>query len=206
MKVIISGLLFGLTIAFSFGPGFWALLQITINKGFKTSLFFLTGFFLSDITFMFIALFSVKTFAEKLVNSTLLSLIASLVMISFGIFSLLKKKNEDITKIKKEIPLHIKNIGVIFSGFVYNTSNPFNLIFWIGVITLSSGTYGLNTLNSYLFIISIFITSFTCDIIKCFFASRLQKIIKEHLLFLINKLVGIVMICCGFFIFWKMCL
>ncbi len=206
MKVILSGFLFGLTIAFSFGPGFWALLQETINKGFGRGMLFLTGFFLSDFTFMLIALFLAKSFASGLANSIWLGYIASIVLVSFGIITLLKKKDKTININKKELPLYIKHIGNVLRGYLFNSSNPFNLLFWLGIVTLSSSSYGLNTFNMYMFMTTIFITSFALDVLKCFFASRLQKILNEKFLFLINKLVGVVMICSGFFIFWKMCL
>ncbi len=207
MKVIISGFLFGLTLAFSFGPGFWALMQITINQGFKRGMLFLTGFFLSDFTFMLIALFSVKSLSGNVRNSIWLGLIASIVLIGFGVISLIKrKKTRTVVDNKKDIPIYLKHIGYILRGYIFNTSNPFNLLFWVGVVSISSGAYGIKSIDSYIFIGAIFSTSLFFDMLKCFFASRLQKILKENFLFLINKLVGIVMICSGCFIFWKMCL
>ncbi len=206
MKIILSGFLFGLTIAFSFGPGFWAMIQTTINKGLKSGILFLSGFFLSDITFMLIALFSVKSFTEELVNSIWLGIIASIILMVFGIFSIIKKKEIKKVEVKKEIPLYLKHIGNILRGYIFNTSNPFNLLFWLGVITMSSRTYGLKSADSYIFIASILTTTIFFDVIKCFFASKLQYILNEKILFLINKFVGVIMIFCSCFIFWKMCL
>jgi threonine/homoserine/homoserine lactone efflux protein len=206
MKIIISGVFLGLTLAFSFGPGFWALLQISIKKGFKKGLLFLIGFFLSDFLFMIIALLSIKSIMNGLTKSYIFGLISSIIMVCFGLFSLYKTKETSITFKSKDLPLHVKKIGLIFKGFVFNTSNPFNLVFWIGIISLSGSAYGLKTLDFYVFIICVFATSALLDIFKCYFASLLQNIINVYFLNIISKITGIIMIGSGFFIFWKICL
>lgn len=206
MKIIISGVLLGLTIAFSFGPGFWALLEVTANKGFKKGLLFLSGFFLSDLLFIFIALFSLKAIMNGLTQSFYFGLISSIAMITFGIFTIFKKQNKTIANNRKNIPFKLKKTGLILKGFIFNTSNPFNLVFWIGIITISTSAYGLKTSDFYVFIISIILTSVSSDVIKCFFASRLQNIINAFLLNIISKITGLVMIGSGIYIFFKICL
>lgn len=51
--IILKGVLMGLTLAlvFGFGPGFFSLIQTSINRGFKSALLLDLGIVLNDVCF-----------------------------------------------------------------------------------------------------------------------------------------------------------
>jgi|DewCreStandDraft_4_1066084.scaffolds.fasta_scaffold42689_2 threonine/homoserine/homoserine lactone efflux protein len=203
MKIVVSGFMLGLMLAFSFGPGFWALIQISLTKSFKNGLFFLLGFLISDLTLILLATFSITSLKFSFKHSLFWGIIAAIVLVSFGIVTLIKKNAVVQKNILTESDINKGLSKNILKGFLFNMSNPYNFIFWLGIVGMSNSLYGINTRNFFTFIASVIITTISFDTIKCYFASKLQKILKAKYLITINFVVGIVMICSGVFIFVK---
>jgi len=203
MKTLFSGFLFGLILTFSFGPGFWSLLQVSLTRGFKNGMYFLTGFILSDFLLIAISLLTVTTIKISFTKSIYWGIIASIVFITFGIVTFLKNKAlKDKTSISETFPRE-NFINSLLKGFIFNISNPYNFIFWLGIVGMSIGLYGIYSEGFFIFIITLILTTFSFDTLKCYFASKLQNLLKIRYIKVINIVTGLIMIFSGLFILFK---
>ena len=122
----------------------------------------------------------------------------------YGIY--IFRKKEINPPRKKEIKLKINWTGVfseIGKGFVLNFLNPLLWIMWITII--SSGTGGKTKIDAIFLIIGIAVIIFAADIFKAFFANRLTNFLSPKVLFIINRVAGIVLIVCGVVLLIRTC-
>ena len=91
MSQYLNGLLFGLIFAFSFGPGFFSLIQTSVQRGLKKSLFLVLGISLSDVVYVTLAILGVASFLKNEEVRFWLAIVGATVLIAYGIYSWFKK-------------------------------------------------------------------------------------------------------------------
>jgi len=198
----LNGIALGITITFSFGPGFWALFQTSINKGMKGGFYISLGFFLSNLVLFTIAFIAIRIFAVQIEKSQWMGILAALILLGFGLVSLLKSGKNALKELPEE-KMRYPYTGLISKGLLMNVSNPFSLLFWAGVITFSAKAYGFQSLNFFIFITGLLFTAFSFDLIKSFFASRLKRFLNANVQNIINKVIGAILVICAVVIFYR---
>ena len=118
-----------------------------------------------------------------------------LVLITFGILSILNKHEKD----KTTKAFNAKSyLGYWTKGFAVNFLNPFTFVFWVGVMTsyvLGKGINGLQTLTLFS---SIMVTIMTTDSLKVVLAKLIRSKMKNHHILLFSRIAGVVLIIFGF--------
>jgi len=72
MNAFVHGLLLGLTITISFGPGFVAIFQTNIGKGYISGMILATGILLSDILLISLSYMGMAEFIHQTQNQFIL--------------------------------------------------------------------------------------------------------------------------------------
>ena len=204
---ILIGILCGLVLSlfFSFGPGFFGLIQNSINYGFRKGVAFEIGVNASDI-FMVVMMLTLLKEVElgPILHNPWVASIAGSAMIAIGIVMLLKKPS-----IKREGG-RIKFVGIprgrelVVQGFALNTVNPSIWLYWISLITLISGELNLTVNERYTFFISLLLAELAGGILKCRLASMLQNIVSIRLMTVINRVMGCFIMGVGVFLIVSM--
>ncbi|MEZ7900501.1 MAG: threonine/homoserine/homoserine lactone efflux protein [Urechidicola sp.] len=222
IEIVLTALGLGLFLSFSFGPVFFELINTSLRKGFKAAFLMETGVLFSDLVYLFLALFSAQKaieYLEHYPNSKyifggiffifgIVSIIKNLKPSSLSIEKLNKPRNEEDTEefLKNLDALHIPEkikvnyIGNFMKGFSLNAINPAVLIFWISVCSTSIKSLDLNNAEILIFFSITLGMMFAIDILKIYFASRLQKYITAKFLQVIGICIGIIMIGAGLMI------
>ena len=86
-KAIFQGFGLGLALALSLGPSFFALIQTSTKRGFKSALGLAFGIFLSDLFCVVLAYLGVAQFFDNPHNKTYVGIIGGTVLVMFGFFS-----------------------------------------------------------------------------------------------------------------------
>ena len=124
---ILAAIPWGIFLAFTIGPVFFILIETSITKGFRAALIFDLGVVLADFVFILIAYFSTNSLLERLKDDPALFIFGGLVMLTFGIISMIKeKKNYKKTLSEEYIDDNIpKNnyLALFFKGFILNFIN-----------------------------------------------------------------------------------
>ncbi|MBR9998041.1 MAG: LysE family translocator [Cyclobacteriaceae bacterium] len=190
-----KGLIFGIILSFIIGPVFFALIQTSIEKGFKAGAFMALGVSMSDSLYIFLTFSGVSKLTENIQLKFFLGMAGALIMIGFGLHSILKpipKKGLNMDAMNSNSYLR-----KILKGFMLNSLNPFLWIFWLGVAGLVTIEMEYNFDQASLFYIGVIGMVLTMDIVKSYMATRLRMIITPHFMRIMNRGVGIVLILFG---------
>jgi threonine/homoserine/homoserine lactone efflux protein len=195
-----KGLVFGIILSFIVGPVFFALIQTSIQKGFKAGAFLALGVSISDSLFIVLTFSGISKISDNIQFKFLLGITGALIMIAFGLISILKpipEKGLAVDSLKSNSYLR-----KIIKGFLLNTVNPFVLIFWIGIAGLVTIEMSYSFNQASLFYIGVISMVLTMDITKSFMATKLRTVVTPHFMKIMNRGVGIVLILFGIRLFY----
>jgi threonine/homoserine/homoserine lactone efflux protein len=201
MNAFFLGIILGLTITISFGPGSVALFQTTLVRGLIAGFVFATGMLLSDLTLISISYFGLSQLIPK-GDYKILGIIAGIILIMMGGISFFRRPLHSMDS--QMTPGSQNNKAyLLLRGYFLNIANPFSLIFWIGIVGFAAKNWSLHSQNVFLFFTGIFITAFSTDLLKCYLSGLLRKILASNVILWINKIMGLVFIGIGLFIIYK---
>jgi threonine/homoserine/homoserine lactone efflux protein len=191
MDAVLKGLISGITISVLIGPIFIALVDITISKGWRSSLFFVLGIIVSDL--LLIAslnqLLQVFPFIEYKVY---IGALGGIVLLAFGIitfFSSASLEHTDIRNIKTYF-------GAFLKGVTINILNPFVVLWWVGIHTtlISFGYSNVEKVGYYTALLSMV---FLFDLLKIRFAYYIKHRLTIEKLNIIKKIAGVCLFAFG---------
>lgn len=202
---ILAAFPWGILLAFTIGPVFFILLEISITKGFRAAMVFDFGVVFADIVFILIAYFSTNQILEKLKDDPGLFIFGGVIMFSFGIISYIKEK-KDFKKKQEEDYNDDDNIkknnylGLFFKGFLLNFINIGVLAFWMGIIIVFGPKLNMETNRIILFISVIILTYFAVDILKILVAKQLKSKLTPFNIYKIKRVISVILMIFGGFL------
>jgi threonine/homoserine/homoserine lactone efflux protein len=193
IQPLLSGIASGLLLAVLIGPVFFALLQTSIERGFRSGVLLAVGVSLSDavcaaVCFLgYTQLNVTESFHESL------AIFGGLILIGFGISTLVKKP-----------ALHAQTdiraggrpgtFRYVLKGFALNSINPSVLLFWAAVVTLASVQHHFAGTQIAVYLSSIILTVLGTDVAKAYVATKLRNYLSLTLMAWMNRSVGIAMV------------
>ncbi len=201
---VLSAIPWGILLAFTIGPVFFVLLETAISKGFRAAMVLDLGVVSADFIFILIAYFSTNTILEKLKNDPGLFIFGGAVMLSFGIISYIKEKNDYKKKQEEEIEednLQKNNyIGLFFKGFFLNFINIGVLAFWLGIIIVFGPKLNMESNRIIVFIGTILITYLLVDLLKINVSKQLKSRMTPYNIYKIKRIISVVLMIFGSFL------
>lgn len=201
IQSFLEGVSMGLLLSAIVGPVFFTLIQNSMEHGFRYAAMLAFGILLSDSLYVVLTFFGIKVLADATYFELVLGYVGGLILVGFGISSLIKKRisrpNTGGIEISRE-----KKRTAFAKGFGVNGINPFVLLFWISIaslVSLKTAWTGGQILNYYA---GILLTVFTIDLLKAFTAKQLSNLMTPRLMWLLKKSVGLVMIFYGLRMIW----
>lgn len=96
-------------------------------------------------------------------------------------------------------------IGYGIRGFLMNISNPFAFIVWITVrTTIISAHPDYQHIDYMLFFAGFFGALLFMEVSKAFLADKIGKFLTSRFILIMHKLLGIVFVCIGIWLFYKL--
>jgi threonine/homoserine/homoserine lactone efflux protein len=200
---IISAIPLGFFLSFMIGPVFFVLLETSVVKGFRAAIIFDLGVVLADIIFILIAYFSSYRLIQSIKDDPALFIFGGLVMLTYGIISFVKNRNESKKGIDEEDPTELakNNYFTLFiKGFFLNFINIGVLGFWLAILITVGPQMELKASRMITFFSTLVLTYFVTDIFKILLAKQLRNKLNPHNILLIKKVISIVLIISGVFL------
>jgi len=202
MHPFFQGILMGLTVTVSIGPGFMALFQTSIVRGVKAGVVLAIGILISDLVLISISYLGLSNLIVK-GNTLVLGIIAGLILIISGTITVFRKPSSNLGN-KENLPdLHSRLPVLLVKGFLLNIANPFVLIFWIGIMGFAASNYGMHSYGFFIFFLGLLSTAFSSDLMKCYLSGFLKKVLTAKAIIIVNKVMGLIFIAIGIFIICK---
>lgn len=187
---LFSGITFGLGLAFMLGPVFFTLLQTSIQEGFKAGLSFAFGVFSSDALLIIVCYFSASQLDLLSGHKQELGITGGAVLIGFGLVQLIRKPRiKDVQDSRKAVHAHY-----LLKGFMLNTLNPMVLLFWLSVVGIVAMRKHYTAVDESVFFCSVLGTVLSTDVLKCYLANRLKRVMTPKIVHRLNLITGIILL------------
>ena len=199
-----TGVLYGLVLAITIGPVFFALIRISINKGFKSGAFLAGGIALSDAFVAFVVYSGISQFTSSPSFQSGAGLVGGIAMLIFGGRHFIQP-----TEHEEETPAFVNDRSqqntyarLFGQGVLLNMVNPFMYLFWLGLISNLPNILGANftQLQGMVFLTGILITVFSTDLLKTYIANQLSNILTNNVIAWVDRIGGIVLIFFGLYL------
>jgi threonine/homoserine/homoserine lactone efflux protein len=199
---ILSAIPLGIIFAFFIGPVFFVLIETSIVKGVRAAIVFDLGVILGDIVFILIAYFSSYQLLHKIKDDPSLFFFGGMVMLTYGIISLIRdnKAKKKIIEIDDEEIKKNNYFGLFLKGFFLNFINIGVLGTWLLIIISVGPQLDMDKTRIFVFFTSIILVYFAIDIIKIVLAKQLQSKLTTARIFLIKRIISIILIVSGVFL------
>jgi threonine/homoserine/homoserine lactone efflux protein len=190
IEPILSGMTFGLVLAAMLGPVFFTLLQTSLHEGFKAGFFLALGVFISDATLITVC-YSFASLINLLDDhSKIMAWVGGILLIGFGVYTFFNRiKLKDVDDNKKTVHAHF-----ILKGFLLNLFNPAVLFFWLGVVGLVTVKENYTKTHEIIFFGSTLLIVLSTDLLKCYVAQKIKKILQPNVMLWLNRIIGIVLV------------
>ncbi len=195
IAIIIQGIMMGIVLCLMVGPVFFQLIQITIENSPRTGLIYVMGAWLSDFLTILLVIFAWSKLSEiEAQYHHITGWATGLMLLVFGIVSFFKK-----VEIQENKPINsaAKNTFYFATGFIINTLNPLATLYWLGIASNMNVMNIHGTSNVLLFFACIWFTLIATDFVKIAFAKKLKQSLRAEKLLLLNKVLGVILVCCG---------
>jgi threonine/homoserine/homoserine lactone efflux protein len=209
MDYIFQAIGIGFLLSVMVGPVFFILLETSITKGVRASLYLDLGVFISDviyILFAFIFAAQIKGFTNDASNNNfILGIIGGVLFVGYGIYTLFSKsKNEVSPKSKSITSKNADSLVLGIKGFMLNFANPAVLFYWIGIIAQGNQITDKDHPGQLIIFVSlVLLTYFAMDVLKILGAKKLRPLVTGALLLALNRLIGIIFTVIGVFLILK---
>lgn len=196
--ILLHGLIIGILVSAPMGPVGVLCIQRTLNKGRWAGFFTGVGAAFSDVFYCLLTglgLSFVIDFIET--NQNLLQVLGSLVLLLFGLY-LIKKNPAGSLKAPKDKKINYAQDFV--TGFLFTFSNPLILFLIIGLFTrfnfLSPDYVYYHYIIGFL---SIFVGAILWWFVITFFVNAVRTHFNVRSMWLVNRIIGIVILVMSLF-------
>lgn len=190
MSPFFNGLLFGLIFLFSLGPGFFALIQTSIQQGFKKAVLMAIGISLSDTLYVMITLFGMAKIMETDDFKFWMAIFGTVMLVVYGVYSWLKKPVIEAVSLTEDV----NYAKYIMKGFFLNGLNPLIIISWATWVSTVAVNFNYGFYDQLQFFTGMLLCILSTDVGKAFISHRLKHLITERFVRNMNRVVAVIMI------------
>ncbi len=187
-----DGAKIGLLLSLLAGPILIALVQTTIERGFRAGTLLGLGIWMSDAIFIQLAYYSLAKLQALTSGpwfSATMGTAGGILLMVFGVVAVWKKSGTAAPPQKNEVS-GSSWLGYWVRGFLINTLNPFTFFFWIGIagnVVVDGGLAKGQAFSYFSGILSVIV--FT-DSMKILLAKRIRRFVQEKHLLWMRRIAG----------------
>jgi threonine/homoserine/homoserine lactone efflux protein len=200
LSLIYQGLIIVLLLTFSFGPGFFSLINTGIKYGYRPGSLLAIGIVLSDLFLCLTICLVVRLGAINLLHSekaqTFSAIIGGVILIAFGTFYFRKPPAKKDTTIVIEYQAPHPFL-MILKGFVINLFNPAVWFLWLGNVTALSKSLDYSFVKMIIFFSIVLACTLAVELTKVHLAGKIKRYLTERLMRIVNYTTGSALIIFG---------
>ncbi len=194
------GFIWGFALCFTFGPAFFAIIQISIDSSLKKGLVMSLGVVAADAILMFFAVFGTAMLPQIQYFDTIIAVFGALLLLFMGLLSIFSKGGQLVYPKSK-----LGNIFYFFSkGLSLNISNPANFLFVVSTCTYLRATLKYDNQLLIIFFLLSMLATFAAQALIAFYANKLKKTINPKLIRRINLVAGMAFVLLALRLLWNL--
>jgi L-lysine exporter family protein LysE/ArgO len=190
LEALLYGTLTGIALCLTFGTVFFSLVQNSVDNGFRTGVKIAFGVFVSDIIFVFFAIFGTAFLPDISNFQQWIAVGGILFLVLLGVNNFINGQPKIIYP-----KTRFGNLLYYFTtGFLLNALNPVNFITWVTI-----ATYIRSNLNYHMGQVGVFFTAsvvavFLVECAIAFYAHKLKRFFTPKVVLIFNRVTGAVFI------------
>lgn len=186
---VLTGALLGLSTLMFIGPVFFYLLKSSLEDGLKAGLMVAIGIIIGDILCVLLAIYGFGEVLSSPEYKKWIAGIGGILVLLFGInYVFLSGKSK---KIKRPHGASLLKHGI--NGFLINFVNPFVFAVWFGFYAYCQSKFETKNQVITALLVTLSVILLT-DVLKAYFANKLNRFITPSKLRIVFKIIGIIMI------------
>ncbi len=197
-----QGVFLGLVLSIFVGPVFFMLVKTSVSHGVKAALILDAGIVFSDVFCIALSYFGLAQLMQRPSFSFAFGIGGGILLVAYGIYTAFKKEKLQETKVPASIT-KAHGIKLFAKGFIFNTSVPSVIFFWIATVSLAIAQFQNNRVLTITYLASVVLSYFAIDILKIYLASKAKKFFTGDKQHVVKKLAGIALIIFGAVIIFK---
>lgn len=197
MESILYGISTGIVMSLMLGTVFFALLQNSIDNGFKSGMLISAGVILSDIILISIAVFNANLIPRGGTTEMIVRICGGVFLLYYGLNNIFRNQRVAYPPTRRG-----RILVFISRGFLLNILNPGNFIGWLAVSVHLTQVVHYSVEQTVLFYIGALSAIFGTELLISFSASRLKRWITDRLLMTIDRVVGVLFLGFSVFVVW----
>jgi threonine/homoserine/homoserine lactone efflux protein len=188
-EILMYGFLTGMVMSVMLGTVFFALVQNSIDYGFRTGIFIALGVIASDLLLITLSWFNAELIPPGGTTDLIVRICGALFLLFYGLSNLLKKDKAAYPQTEKKQLLKFSSMG-----FLLNILNPGNYIGWLAVTTQLKTVAKYEVAQATIYFIGALSAIFLMECLISWSASFLKPYITDRFLQLVNRLIGVLFI------------
>lgn len=185
---IVLGFLLGAALCLTFGTVFFALIQNSVDNGFRAGLKMILGVIVGDAIFVLLALFGTSRLPHIPHLDLWLAGIGILFLVAMGLNNIFGQ-----TPQLAYPKTRLGNFVYYFStGFLLNALNPVNFVSWVAIVAYIRTHQHYTTAEQYAFMAASLVGILACESALAYYANRLKRLFTPRVVKIFNTVTGIV--------------
>ncbi len=185
---IILGFLLGVALCLTFGTVFFALIQNSVDNGFRSGMKIVFGVITGDILFVLAALLGTAFIPKVQGFENLMAIVGVLFLIAMGLVNILKG-----TPRLAYPKTRLGNFVYYFTtGFFLNALNPVNFVAWVAIVAYIRSHLHYDIGQQYGFMIAALVGVFATESALAYYANRLKRLFTPRVVKIFNRTTGVV--------------
>lgn len=201
MWPLLEGIGMGLILSLIIGPVFFALIQNSLEYGFRHSVFMALGILLSDSIYVLVTHFGVNWLSRSIYFESVLGIVGGIILIGFASASFFGR-NVDRPNSGGVVLKRSKRRKGFFKGLGLNGINPFVLLFWVSVAGIVNLKESFGAWEKAVYYLALLLTVFSLDLVKAYVAQSLSKYVTPKLMRNLNRTVAVLLFFFGIRLFY----
>lgn len=181
------------------GPLLFALVQTSLEEGFRAGFAVGMGIWISDVLFVICAVFGVS-YILAIIKwegfALTLGIAGTIILFAVGL-GLILIKPPVLDDLEKARIRYSSYFSLWLKGFLINTVNPFTFLFWFIIASAKAAEYKNLEGGFGKFYLGILTTIFLTDFLKIALAKWIQPWLKVKYILLMRKIAGSALIILG---------
>ncbi|WP_460947779.1 LysE family translocator [Spirosoma daeguense] len=185
---ILFGFLLGVALCLTFGTVFFALIQNSVDNGFRSGLKMVMGVIVGDIIFVIAALVGTSFIPKIQGFENLMAIVGVIFLVALGLVNILKG-----TPRLAYPKTRFGNFVYYFStGFFLNALNPVNFVAWVAIVAYIRSHLHYTEAQQYAFMIASLVGVFATESALAYYANRLKRLFTPRVVKIFNRTTGVV--------------
>jgi L-lysine exporter family protein LysE/ArgO len=197
------GLITGILLCLTFGTVFFALIQTSVERGYRSGIQIALGVVASDAFFCFTAIFGTSFLPQIAHFDKWVGATGIVFLVILGVKNFFKVPTIAIKEYDDNRSRHFANFKYFLKGGALNALNPINFMSWAAIATYlrTKGRYDLNEM--VLFFGMSLVGVLTTQSALAIYAHRLRPLLTVRMMKYINITTGVVFLGVAAKLLWE---